>query len=1289
MNTIFLKAVRSPKFGALLLCCLVLASRLAAQAATIYDSRGFEIFLPSQMLDGQDAAPPGNGPWAQDNGTSTAEVTAANPIEGNLSVKITRAAGDTGDTRWGVMKSVAPAGLNNVVNVYFDMRAVRQANEFGPLFGIEAYDASAGAPKLIGSLLLDASTGQILCHAANTSTFRGTGAYLDVIRHHHYRLTINFTTRTCSLFADGDLLHTEGFVNASATQFTDAPLTTLAIDAANNNAGIAYFDNYRIEHTTSQLPYLLWKGDGSANNWDLGASTNWFDGIAPVTFNNGAEVRFDDSGSVTPSVQLQGNLLPGSIEVVSARNYEFSGTGSINGAADLVKRGTGTLILSNTNGYTGETKVLKGGLSIRNTTGSATGTNRVSVFPMCTVSGNGTIGGSLWVASGGVVQPGVNGPGTLTVADQLVLDDAALKFDLGTSSDRLVARGDLTLGGTLTITDAGGFGPGTYTLITYGGELAAGTLLVTAAPAGYDYTVSTNTPGKINLIVALPPSPPAAPGALAATTISTSQIDLNWSDNSTNESYFLIERSQDNMNFSQIATTGTGVTSYSNAGLSPGTTYYYRVRASNAGGNSPYSNVASATTTPSEAVAWYEFEMTPLDSSGNNNHAVPVGTLLYGPGKRGSDAAQFNGTAFAEITRIIGTNFTVAMWLKTTNTGPASGAWYAGMGLVDGEVAGSAADWGCSVINSKFVLGIGNPDTTISSTVNISDGNWHHVAATRVSDTGAVKLYVDGVLNVSTTAPMGPRTSPNELRIGATHINPPVFYVGSLDDLRLYDRALSASEIAELVTPNTPPTISSIPDQSTPIDNSVGPIDFTIGDVETPAEWLTVSGYSSNSNLVPNANITFGGSGSNRTVTVTPAPGQFGTANITVKVSDAQASTSTAFKLTVVAEPPVITSQPQSQTVTVGSNVTFSVTATGTAPLSYQWRFNGANITGATSASYSIASAQLSDAGNYSVVVANVAGSATSATATLTVNVNATFSGRAFALNANILGVTNTWSDTGELPSSGGARESTLLTIDEADVLAGDVGHASVIGQGDRTRAEASGANVAVVIGNVTVSADFAMARATAIWQTNGTAVSGGSEITGLLINGLPVIVSGQPNQTVPLLNGRVVINEQTPTATSITVKALHIVINGVADVVVASARAGIASNEKPTCAGEDYVTGGGWITTTTGAKGNFSVEGGATNGVVWGHLTYKDNGTGMKVKGTSVTAYRVGATPNARHIEGTAEIDGATGHTYSVDVEDNGQPGRNDVFTIHLSNGYEAGGSLGGGNIQLHKPCE
>src|SRR5438045_1537388 len=95
--------------------------------------------------------------------------------------------------------------------------------------------------------------------------------------------------------------------------------------------------------------------------------------------------------------------------------------------------------------------------------------------------------------------------------------------------------------------------------------------------------------------------------------------------------------------------------------------------------------------------------------------------------------------------------------------------------------------------------------------------------------------------------------------------------------------------------------------------------------------------------------------------------------------------------LTVTVNPPAtapsITSQPANQTVTAGQTAMFSVTATGTAPLSYQWRKNGVNITGATASSYTTPATTSTDSGStFSVVVSNSAGSATSNNATLTVN---------------------------------------------------------------------------------------------------------------------------------------------------------------------------------------------------------------------------------------------------------------------------------------------------------------
>lgn len=108
------------------------------------------------------------------------------------------------------------------------------------------------------------------------------------------------------------------------------------------------------------------------------------------------------------------------------------------------------------------------------------------------------------------------------------------------------------------------------------------------------------------------------------------------------------------------------------------------------------------------------------------------------------------------------------------------------------------------------------------------------------------------------------------------------------------------------------------------------------------------------------------------TVTITNAFGSITSAAATLAVSNPQT--------------PTITTQPQAQTVTEGDAVQFAVVATGSAPLSYQWRKGGNALAGATSATYAIAAAALGDAGDYSVVVSNSYGDVTSATATLTVN---------------------------------------------------------------------------------------------------------------------------------------------------------------------------------------------------------------------------------------------------------------------------------------------------------------
>ncbi len=102
--------------------------------------------------------------------------------------------------------------------------------------------------------------------------------------------------------------------------------------------------------------------------------------------------------------------------------------------------------------------------------------------------------------------------------------------------------------------------------------------------------------------------PPAAPSGLTATaagpsqinlsakTVSSSQIRLTWTDRSSNEDGFSIERSRDGRTFTQIRTVAANTTTYTDSGLASGTKYWYRLRAYNSAGNSAYSNTARANT---------------------------------------------------------------------------------------------------------------------------------------------------------------------------------------------------------------------------------------------------------------------------------------------------------------------------------------------------------------------------------------------------------------------------------------------------------------------------------------------------------------------------------------------------------------------------------------------------------------------------------------------------------------------------------------------------------------------
>jgi Concanavalin A-like lectin/glucanases superfamily/HYR domain/Metallo-peptidase family M12 len=300
---------------------------------------------------------------------------------------------------------------------------------------------------------------------------------------------------------------------------------------------------------------------------------------------------------------------------------------------------------------------------------------------------------------------------------------------------------------------------------------------------------------------------------------------------------------------------------------------------------------------------------TALDSVNGN-----PGTLMNGParvpGQIGSGALQFNGVnQYVNVPNSASLNvpqhFSISLWFRPSTTlNAASGrkdlfkkflSYWVIMNYPanDGKLA--------------FVLNSGGPIVK-STTTSWTAGQWYHVAATH--DGMTMRLYVNGVLENSSVVGTSAQPGTYPVQIGG-NTEQGYWFPGAIDDARLFCTNLAASSVLALFNgstnpppPNTPPVISDIASRTIGANSDTGPIPFTIGDAETPADNLTVSATSSNTVLVPNANFVFNGTGSNRTVRVFPAPTQTGMTLVTITVSDGSLTTNDTFLLTVTNAPP-------------------------------------------------------------------------------------------------------------------------------------------------------------------------------------------------------------------------------------------------------------------------------------------------------------------------------------------------------------------------------------------------
>ena len=229
-----------------------LGAAQSAAAAEVYNSGGFEpprFTTASPALAGQDTL----GPWLKDAGIATAVVQSATVQSGSQAVRYDRPASAAGDTRYGVLRPLTPTAPLTLLRVSWDMN-VTQTNapnvNFGPFFGVEGYDAFNNVPKLVGSLGVDASTGEVLIQESGSGAFIVTGDVVPFGQWNHFTLEMNYATRTYQAYVNGTAAgDPEPFVDPGITAFTDAPISTLAAEggAGLSAPGTAFYDNYTIE----------------------------------------------------------------------------------------------------------------------------------------------------------------------------------------------------------------------------------------------------------------------------------------------------------------------------------------------------------------------------------------------------------------------------------------------------------------------------------------------------------------------------------------------------------------------------------------------------------------------------------------------------------------------------------------------------------------------------------------------------------------------------------------------------------------------------------------------------------------------------------------------------------------------------------------------------------------------------------------------------------------------------------------------------------------------------------
>ena len=395
-------------------------------------------------------------------------------------------------------------------------------------------------------------------------------------------------------------------------------------------------------------------------------------------------------------------------------------------------------------------------------------------------------------------------------------------------------------------------------------------------------------------------------------------------------------------------------------------------------------------------VGWWPGDGTANDISGTNNGALQGGATASAAGLV-SSAFTFDGTngyvQIPDAPALRPTNLTVEAWVRFSSLESAGTAAAGQQYIVFKQNTRTSGFEGYNLAKLRiaggdvlaFIVSSASGQLAeLHSATLVSAGVWYHVAGVRGSN--FTQLYVNGQLESQTSVSFAQDYGSYPLLFGTsgqTYWDRKL--KGSLDEVSLYNRALSSNEVSAIYIAGaagkcktgTIPSITTPPQSQSVVAESNAL--FTL--VAAGAAPLS---YQWRFNGVERLGAT------NTSLTLTGVqPADAG--SYAAVVTNSVGSVTSAVAVLTVLVPPGISVQPQSLTNVAGTTAAFSVIETGSTPLSYRWQLNGLSLTnggrvsGATTNALAITSAQTADAGSYTLVLSNSAGAVTSAVAVLTV----------------------------------------------------------------------------------------------------------------------------------------------------------------------------------------------------------------------------------------------------------------------------------------------------------------